>query len=396
MEQIVMGRTLVVASSAISSACIAASAGRASGLLGGLKALPVLRVGGSKLFSSCTAFAGSSSGVVRVSNNVDLSGSFAGQESERFGLQRRTFVKSCAASWLMCTAAMAGSFGTASAQPASSDSDASSNLVTFYNYALAFNPAKGKLALEEKNIKYVEKKIDLFNGDSLEPWYLKINPQASAPTLVVGSENITQSVEIIRWADRQGSPLGGDSVDRAFVDEWLNKVNAWDGNLFVAANTPGGAALKVSTEYKIKVAEANAKKNPDMADLYKEKISTMTKNLIDNPNNKAVSDDNRKQLVALLDEANARLATNKYLAGPAYTMADVIFTPVLYRIYQLKFDSEYLDPRPNIKNYYQELEKRPSYKAVFGTSDNPLAAAGEVIPAVGKVVVDQVTGKYNQ
>lgn len=245
-------------------------------------------------------------------------------------------------------------------------------------------------------MQYVEKKIDLFNGDSLEPWYLKINPQASAPSLVVGNEKITQSVEIIRWADRQGAPLGGDSVDRAFVDEWLNKVNAWDGNLFAAANTPAGPALKVSTEYKVKVAEANAKKNPDMADLYKEKISTMTKNLIENPSNKAVCDENRRQLVALLDEANARLATNKFLAGPAYSMADVIFTPVLYRIYQLKFDSEYLDPRPNIKRYYQELEKRPSYKAVFGTSDNPLAAAGEVIPSVGKVVVDQVTGKYNQ
>lgn len=245
-------------------------------------------------------------------------------------------------------------------------------------------------------LQYNEEKIDLFNGDSLEPWYLKINPQASAPSLVVGDEKITDSVEIIRWADRQGAPLGGDSVDRAFVDEWLNKVSAWDGNLFVAANTPGGAVLKVSTEYKIKVAEANAKKNPDMADLYKEKISAMTKNLIENPNNEKVTEDNRKQLGALLDEANARLANNKYLAGPAYSMADVIFTPVLYRIYQLKFDSQYLDSRPNIKRYYQELEKRPSYKAVFGTSDNPIAAAGEVIPSIGKVVVDKVTGKYNE
>jgi glutathione S-transferase len=242
----------------------------------------------------------------------------------------------------------------------------------------------------------VEEKIDLFNGESLEPWYLKINPQASAPSLVIGNEKITQSVEIIRWADRQGPPLGGDSVDRAFIDEWLNKVNAWDGNLFAAANTPAGPALKVSTEYKIKIAEANAKKNPDMADVYKEKVSTMSKNLIEDPSNPTVCDENRKQLVALLDEANARLATNKFLAGPAYSMADVIFTPVLYRLHQLKFDGEYLDSRPVIKRYYAELLKRPSYKAVFGTSDNPLASAAEVIPSVGKIAVDKVTGKYNE
>lgn len=32
----------------------------------------------------------------------------------------------------------------------------------FYNYPLAFNPAKAKLALEEKGLKYTEKRIDLF------------------------------------------------------------------------------------------------------------------------------------------------------------------------------------------------------------------------------------------
>jgi glutathione S-transferase len=292
---------------------------------------------------------------------------------------------------------MAAPFGSAAAQPAPQDSEASSNTVIFYNYALAFNPAKARLALEEKRIPYVEQKIDLFNGESLEPWYLKINPSASAPSLVVGNDKITQSVEIIRWADRQGgAPLGGESVDRAFVDQWLNKVDAWDGNLFAAANTPAGAALKVSTEYKIKVAEANAKKNPDMAKLYEEKISTMRKSLIENPSNESLAKENRAQLQALVDEAEARLTSNKFLAGDAYSAADVIFTPVLYRIYQLKKDSEFLNGKSNVARYYEELQQRPSYKTVFATSDSPLASAKEVVPSIGKVVVDKVTGKYNQ
>lgn len=223
---------------------------------------------------------------------------------------------------------------------------------------------------------------------------MRLNPSASAPTLVVGDEKITESVEIIRWADRQGAPLGGDSVDRAFVDEWLNKVDAWDGNLFAAANSPAGAALKYSTEYKFKVAEANAKRNPDMAELYKEKISTLKKNYIDEPNDEAVCDANRQQLRVLLDEAETRLATNKFLAGPAYSAADAIFTPVIYRIYLLKKDGEYLSSRPNIKRYYEEIKKRPSYKKVFSVSDSALASAGEVLPAVGQVLFATLTGKY--
>lgn len=378
----VMGctRTLAVASTSsaiISSACIAAGASPV-----GLRALPALR--GGRRFTS----------VVRA--DIDLSGSFAGQPAD-LRLPRRAFVKNCAASWLLaCSAAMAAPFGSSAAQPAPQDSDASSNTVIFYNYALAFNPAKARIALEEKRIPYVEQKIDLFNGESLEPWYLKINPSASAPSLVVGNDKFTESVEIIRWADRQGAPLGGDSVDRAFVDQWLNKVDSWDGNLFAAANTPAGAALKVSTEYKIKVAEANAKKNPDMAKLYEEKISTMRKNLIENPSNESLAKENRAQLQALVDEAEARLTSNKFLAGDAYSAADVIFTPVLYRVYQLKKDGEFLDGKSNVARYYEELQQRPSYKTVFATSDSPLASAKEVVPSIGKVVVDKVTGKYNQ
>nr|PNR59669.1 hypothetical protein PHYPA_002461 [Physcomitrium patens] len=395
MEQMLLSGSSVVVASAISSACVAASsAGRSSSLQlecvrRSLSLVGIGCEGNRRFVGSRPELLGSrllerASGVARVSAGQTSSGDFT--------VQRRTFLRNYAAYWLFaCTAAMTD---TAGAQPAAKSSDASQGLAIFYNYALAFNPAKSRLALEEKNIKYVETKIDLFNGQSLEPWYLRLNPSASAPTLVVGDEKITESVEIIRWADRQGAPLGGDSVDRAFVDEWLNKVDAWDGNLFAAANSPAGAALKYSTEYKFKVAEANAKRNPDMAELYKEKISTLKKNYIDEPNDEAVCDANRQQLRVLLDEAETRLATNKFLAGPAYSAADAIFTPVIYRIYLLKKDGEYLSSRPNIKRYYEEIKKRPSYKKVFSVSDSALASAGEVLPAVGQVLFATLTGKY--
>ena len=222
---------------------------------------------------------------------------------------------------------------------------------------------------------------------------MKLNPNASAPTLVVGNEKITESADIIRWADSQGTPLGGDSVDRAFVGEWLSKVNAWDGNLFAAANSGAGGVLKFSTNFKIKVAEANAKRYPELAELYNQKITSMQKS-IDDPTDKTIADANREQLVSLLDEAETRLASNKFLAGPAYSAADVIFTPVLYRLYNLKKDKEYLVSKPNIKRYYEELKKRPSYRKVFSVSDSGLASAQQVLPAFGKILFSKATGKY--
>lgn len=263
----------------------------------------------------------------------------------------------------------------------------------FYSYPLAFNPAKSKLALEEKGIKYIEKKIDLFNGQSLEPWYLKLNPAGSAPTLVVGDEKITESADIIRWADKQGTPLGGDSVDRAVVEGWLQKVDPWDGNLFTAVHSGAAGVIKLCTQYKIKVAEANAKRYPDMAELYKQK-ATKLEAVLTEPSDKAAVEQNQKQLTGLLDEAEASLSSKKFIAGDEYSAADAIFTPVLYRLQDCGKEKELLGPRPNVKRYYDELKKRPSYKKVFSVSDSGLATASTILPALGKVLFSKVTKRY--
>jgi len=265
--------------------------------------------------------------------------------------------------------------------------------VLFYTYPLAFNPAKAKLALEEKGLKYTEKRIDIFDGQSLEPWYLKINPHGSVPTLVSGSETLTESLDIIKWADQQGSPLGGDAVDRDFIAEWLTKVDSWDGSLFAAANSSANGLFKATTKHKLKVADALLKRNQEMADVYREKIQSMNA-LTAGTMEAGVADANRAQLVSLLDEAELRLANSKFLAGEQYSVADVIFTPVLQQVFRAKKDKEYLETRKNVKRYYEEMRKRPSYKKAFGASESGLATMGIILPSLGKIYFQKITGSY--
>lgn len=40
---------------------------------------------------------------------------------------------------------------------------------------------------------------------------------------------------------------------------------------------------------------------------------------------------NNALLLGLLDDAEQQLASSSFLAGPAYSVADVMFTPVLFR-----------------------------------------------------------------
>ncbi|KAG0622458.1 hypothetical protein M758_3G098700 [Ceratodon purpureus] len=263
----------------------------------------------------------------------------------------------------------------------------------FYNYPLAFNPAKAKLALEEKGLKYTEKQIDLFNGQSLEPWYMRLNPHGWSPTLVTGKEILTESLDIIRWVDRQGSSLGGNTANKTFVSEWLSKVDAWDGNLFAMSNSNAGGMFKYVTKFKIKVAQSHATRNVDMSDLYMKKIANMNK-VLEEVDDAAVVEANKMQLVALLDEAEMRLGKSRYLAGNQYTIADVIFTPVVYRLFSTKKDQQYLTTRSNIRQYYEELKQRPSYNKVFHVSDSSLSAASLILPTLIKIFFINLIKRY--
>lgn len=66
----------------------------------------------------------------------------------------------------------------------------------------------------------------------------------------------------------------------------------------------------------------------------------------------AAGEANRQQLAGLLDEAEQQLSRTQFLAGDAYSVADVMFTPILFRLGMAGKTGEYLKPRPNVSSYY--------------------------------------------
>ena len=56
---------------------------------------------------------------------------------------------------------------------------------TLYFYLLAFNPQKVLLAIAETGFECRVQQVNLFNGESLRPWFMRINPNSTVPVLVV-------------------------------------------------------------------------------------------------------------------------------------------------------------------------------------------------------------------
>ncbi|KAI8468425.1 MAG: glutathione S-transferase [Monoraphidium minutum] len=266
-----------------------------------------------------------------------------------------------------------------------------------FNNPLAFNPAKARLALVEKRVPFAIKDINLFNGDSLKPDYLAVNPAGTVPSLAdpAGKVLCTQSREIVEWADAQGDgPLGGAGTDRAAVAVWVDKLDKWDGNLYVAGNSPGVAKLLASiTAFKIRFAEARAKENPALADTYAKKIAGMKAAEAEGGDAAAVAA-NRSQLASLLDDGEAQLGKTPFLAGAEYTMADVMFSVVLFRTGTTGQTRELLSPRPNVSEYWTRMKARPSYQEVFGPGLAKSTAACQILPGVLKAAWGGLTGSY--
>ncbi|WIA34352.1 hypothetical protein OEZ86_012689 [Tetradesmus obliquus] len=265
-----------------------------------------------------------------------------------------------------------------------------------YTYPLAYNPFKAALVLAEKNISYTSKYVDLFNGQSLSPEYLAVNPAGTVPALKDGDKTIEDSKAIVDYVNSLGDgPLGGSQVDQGLASRWADRIHKWDGNLFLAANGDPGAAklLGKLTDFKMKYAEARAAQHPELKDTYSSKIQSM-KAADATAKDAAAVAANNALLLGLLDDAEQQLASSSFLAGPAYSVADVMFTPVLFRLGMANKTGEYLKPRPHVSEYYNRMKERPSFKAAFGAASSKLTLASAIVPALLKAQLAWLTGWY--
>lgn len=102
-------------------------------------------------------------------------------------------------------------------------------LPVLYDFPLAYNPAKPRLILLEKGAPYTTRFTNLFNGQSLSPAFLRVNPAGTVPALALeggAGKTLTESLQIVRYVDASlgGAPLGGGSVDRDFIQKWGDQV----------------------------------------------------------------------------------------------------------------------------------------------------------------------------
>ncbi|XP_057973975.1 glutathione S-transferase TCHQD isoform X2 [Malania oleifera] len=152
------------------------------------------------------------------------------------------------------------------------------------------------------------------------------------------------------------------------VIEWMQKIHEWNHKFFTLYHIPENHRLFVS-KFIRKVVISRMAECPDLASSYHCKLreAYATDDKLKNP---AVFRRCKEHLDILLDAVEARLNESTFLGGEEFSLADVMLIPVLARLVLLNLQHEYILNRPNIGEYWNVVQRRPSYKKVIGRHFN--------------------------
>ncbi|MGR6431618.1 glutathione S-transferase family protein [Rhizobium sp. PAMB 3174] len=196
------------------------------------------------------------------------------------------------------------------------------------------NSIKVLIALEELGLPYALKSVNVRKGEQKDDAFLALNPNGKVPVLVEDGFVLTESAAIlVHLAEKTGKLLPEHGNDRARVFEQLF--------FHASALSPafGNAGFfKRSSPEPQPIAEA--------------RFTTEA-----------------ERILGLLD---AKLASQAFMAGDAFTIADIAHFGWLWR---RQFPGVTLDARANLSRWYEAVAARPAVQRAIARAEALVEAA---------------------
>ena len=191
------------------------------------------------------------------------------------------------------------------------------------------------ILLEELNLKYDLKKVDLLKNEQKDDEFLKINPFGKVPAVKYGSRNLFESRSILRYIAKNNVEID-DLLGDIGVDMWLEIE---------------------SQSY-----------NPLVSKIIYEKVFKKIYNENEKPDEELI-EKLLKELENVLDIYEARLEKVSYIGGETFSIADISHIP--YTNYMLRFGyKDMYKSRPNVYKWLKRIMKRDSVKYILSNNNN--------------------------
>ncbi|HEX8902919.1 glutathione S-transferase family protein [Vitreimonas sp.] len=233
-------------------------------------------------------------------------------------------------------------------------------MIQLYHNDLSSCAQKVRIALDEKQISWTSHHLNLRKGDQFDPGYLKLNPNGVVPTLVHGDVVVIESNIILEYIEdafptpslRPTNPAALAAM-RLWFQQLDTKVHGWVGILTMAIST--------RHEYLAEGPEGVAKAVDQSPDENKRKFKRALIELgVEAPFFPGAVADVDK----FLGQMDAALAKTGWLAGDAYSIADIALTPYIARFNFLGL-APFWAERPYLRAWFDRVSARPSFQKVI-------------------------------
>jgi glutathione S-transferase len=245
-------------------------------------------------------------------------------------------------------------------------------MLELYHAGLTQASVKVRLTLKEKGLAYKSHLLNIPDGDHLKPQYLAINPDGQVPALIHDGAVITETTVINEYLDDAfpDTPLKpADALGRARMRRWSQIV---DEHLFHAIATIGwneGIGPILREKGKEEFDRALAKITiPSKRQKWLKAYHGFPQDDLDEA---------RKQIARAVALAETALAAHPYLAGPAYSLADINALSSFERMPRWAPDLMTEKMSPRTWDWFQRMMARPAVKATYSVSAEAPARSTE-------------------
>ena len=254
--------------------------------------------------------------------------------------------------------------------------------IHLYHFPLSLDSQKVRQGLEELGVQWQSHPILLSAHQQFSPSYVRINSRCVVPALVIDGKVTTETINILDLLATRFGPANQcfetSEEEKALVNDWVDKA----AGLFIEALTYGhiegvkkpfpiGNSSEKGRSHQDKVDVLSGlietyKKDPILGVAYKKKRAVIeaTKEAMVAPGQmSAIVDATRVELEDLAYQlASGQFADGGWLASDAFSLADVQWGAVLYRLQWVGLQPLLWENDSIISAYAEKLFAKASFQ----------------------------------
>jgi glutathione S-transferase len=232
-------------------------------------------------------------------------------------------------------------------------------MLELYNFAESTCSQKVSLCLAEKQLDFIDYRVDYAKREQLAPWYLKLNPNGVVPTLVHDGRPVIESSVIVEYLDDvfpTPALAPEHPLDRAAMRAWLRFID----------EVPTSAVRIPSLNMTLLPLFARMPE-PDYQDYLQR--TPLRKHFMQRMGRSGFTRQDYNEAIEKLMTTVRRMALaleeGPWLLGSEFTLADICLLPTVDRLNDLGLSKLWENEFPSVGRWYERARSRPSFSKTF-------------------------------